>query len=614
MSHGIEIIDPGAGYDVDPLPRDDGGGRFDYDDITEIKPAPVQRMSSLSIHEVKPNTKARRDSALDRDNFAYWRFEKEGDDWSQAVRRALIAPQNEIERMAKKGKGSVLAETKRMSSLRSAHLQRLVDKLNDEEPGNARWEPVYIESNKVNRRTGRIECKSMDVIFKRRLPSPRPSVRYRSTSGGELVDVFAESKPKGDKKDKDKTKDKKDKDRSASPSRDSLVDDPFGNQKFFHSSGKPLDDKSGLPMVDGGLLDLQDPALPTEIPPERPIGYREERGRGDKKDKKDKKRGKSREADDIYGEIVEVGDFEDPAGVVADSLDSMLHRDPEDMPVIEPGGSRSRSRRRSKSKRRRSRDQPESIILPPNYQTRRYMGDHGDSSSESSSESRYGIIDREELSSRTSSATYPSIGRRSSHFDDDRPRKVYREHHPGPSRGGQKYYHGETRVYEEPSRSKQRYSRSYYPPAERIPEARQIGFRDYAGEVVPRSYVEPDSYYPPRARAGPPAMSPILHYPGEMPEKRAESYMQQSIRDEFLDRRERNIRDREARLDEEDYRRRELERMERERELEDMERREAEARYEDEVRREYERRRRMDDDRRYHEDRYRPGDVGYDRY
>lgn len=609
MSH-IEIIDPGdaggGGFEpLSPQPRDDRD-RIPYDDIPEVRPAMHQRMSSLSIHDNKPNTKVRRDSALGQDGFAYWRLEKEGEDWGSAYRRKLIAPQLEIEKMAKKGKGSVLAETTRMGGLRSQHLTRLVDDLNADERGDERWEPVYIKSSKITRRTGKIECKSMDVIVARRKPSPKPGRKYRSSSGGELVDIITEGKSKGDKKDKkdkDKDKDKKkDKDgeKSSSPKRDSFIDDPFSSQPLFHKTGMPMDDQ--------GILDFRNGGLPAEIPADRPIGYDAREPRDEKKGKS--KHGSVKDFDDLG--IINVGDFADPSPAV-DSLDAILgHETSHEVPHSEPGGRRSRSRRRSKSTRRRSPARPESISFPPDF-PRQHGGGYADSSSNSSGQSRYGFdgIDREERSSYTSD-TYSGIGRRGSYYDEGRP-KVYKEHHRGPSRGGVNYY-GDARVYEEPNRSRRRYSRgSFSQAAERIPEARQIAYKDYGGgDLVRRPYDDPDPYYPPqRGRAErPPPVSPILVYPNELP---AERYMDERVRDEavrddYLSRRERDIRDRELRMDvleeqrEEDLRRAE-ERLQRDREYEDM-------RYQEEMdRRHYESRMRAAD-RRYHDDRYGGGLYG----
>lgn len=610
MSHGIEIIDPGdvGGFEPEsPRSRDDFD-RIPYNDIPEVRPPMHQRMSSLNIDDKKSNTKVRRDSALDRDGFSYWRLEKEGEDWGSAYRRKLMAPQNEIEKMAKKGKGSVLAETTRMGALRSQHLTRLVDDMNLDERSGEKWEPVYIKSAKVTRRTGKIECKTMDVILARRRPSPRPSKQYRSSSGGELVDIITESKPKGDRKDK-----KKDKDRSSSPKRDSFLDDPFSSQPLFNSNGKPMDDR--------GVIEFSNAGLPSDIPADRPIGYgaREERVREEKLDK-GRRKSKDRDDDD-FAAILDAGDFVDTPSAAVDSLDAILGRETlPDIPHAEPGRRSSHSSRRRKGTRSRSRSRPESISFPPSYHTRQYMGDHGDSSSTTSNESRYGI-DREERSSYTSQDTYPSIGRRGSHLDPGRP-KVYKEHYSGPSRSAPKYYHGEAKVYEEPARSNRRYSRDSFSQPDRIPETHQIGYKDYVGDVVRRPYDDPDPYRPrPRSRPAPTGLcgGPILHYPGEMPDRRAERYMNEAVRDEYLDQRERDIRERERRMDAVEQHEESLlrqERFRRERELDEAAA--ADARYQEELeRREHDRRMRAGDERKYHDDRYwdaRSGRGYYDRY
>lgn len=585
MTADIEIIDPGdygPGGDPFDAPRASGALPFetrsygrapepDYDDIPEVRPALHQRMSSLSVNDRKSSSKPRRDSALARDNFVYWRIEKQGDDWGYAYRRRLPAPQSEIEKMARKRKGSVLAETRRMGDLRAEHLQRLIKDANKDETGDARWEPVYIESVKVQA-ASKIKCKSMDVILQRRLPSPKSRSRVRKGSG-ELIDVVTvvpknkgEKSKKGDKSEEKKDKEKdEEKEKEKSAKRDSLLDDPFSSTPLFHSSGAPVDDQ-------GVVIDYKDAGLPRDIPPDRPIGAgARDDFKDDKKDKRDKKkRGKSKDRDPLFEPIHDVGDIiADPAPIA--DLDAILGRPTmvagvDDGPIAEPGR-RSRSRRRSKSTRRR----PESISYPPGYGRDMYPGDYSDSAS--SEESHYGIgLDREELSSRTSQDTYHSIGRRGGHYEGEGGRvKVYREHHRGPSRGadGQRYRYSGPDIYDaKAADSRRRYSRGdYYGEPKPIREPRQIAYREYDSREVIRRPLDdplpPDTYY--RRDRGRRASreAPILHYPAEMEERRAEYYMDASMRDEDLGRRERDVRERERRMDAaetEEWRRAELER------------------------------------------------------
>jgi hypothetical protein len=84
----------------------------------------------------------------------------------------VVAPQNDIKKLVRRIQGSVLAETTRMGSLRSTHLEKLIEKLNMEESGDYEWEPVHIQSDKIRRKSGKIECRSMDVVLTRK-PSRR---------------------------------------------------------------------------------------------------------------------------------------------------------------------------------------------------------------------------------------------------------------------------------------------------------------------------------------------------------------------------------------------------------------------------------------------------------
>jgi hypothetical protein len=570
-----------------------------HNDIHEIRPSMHQRLSSLSIHEIKPNHKVRRDSAMDRDNYAYYKIEKRGEDWTQALRRKLSVPQHELEKKAKKGKSSVFEEMRRMGQLRHSHLERLLADLNNDDPGDGRWEVVSIKSERVaNRNLKKAECKSMEVLAARQQhSSPKPK-KYRT---GELVDLAVETKSKSDKKDKNKDKeDKKSKDRSRSPKRDSGVDDPFGETTLF--------DKLGAPMDDRGPLEVSHANLPAHIVPDRPIGAaaREGENKDSKKDKKDKKKGRSKSKDSRPDfEPINGDDIIDilAGNELDDDIDAVLGRSVlnalDDPPQAEPGR-RSRSRRRSQGARARSGHR-EPVSFPPNYHTRQYMGD-SPGSAYSSEESHYGY-DHEERSSYTSQDTYHSLGRHGSHYEDERPR-AYKQHHRGPSAARSRpppnnYHHAHgggapVRVYEEPIRTR-RYSRGgYYANAEPIPEARQIDNGDYAGPLVRRRRptLDPEPRYRQQGRPQRYHDSrPIsLHYPNELPERRVEQYQNDRIRDYELDRREQEIRERERYMDEADRRR--------EREM-DLER---EHRYG-----------RPESGMRYYDDRYRYR-GGYERY
>ena len=590
----VEVIDPGDYGGDDPFApaQSHGGGGgglpFEqprtsepyeprYEDIPEVKPSTEQRMSGLDIGDTRrrsssvkrASSKPRRPSAGQRDNYVYWRLEKEGEDWGAAYRRRIPGTQKEIEKLARKGSNSVLAESRRMGPLRAQHLDRLISDANYGEKGDAKWEAVYIDSVKVGRKTGKIECKSMDVILGRTLPQIKPANKSKV---GELVDILKESKPKdkgdkdkGDKGDKKEKKDK-DKDKDKDSKKDDLnMDDPFDTAPLFHKTGKPMDGQGPLEFKNGGLPDY--------IPADRPIGAgaRDADEKKDKKDKKDKKRSKSRGSN--HDGIIDVLALAEDSAAIP-SLEDILGTD--DGPIAE-AGRRPRERQRSKSARRRGQSwgRADDITVPPRYRRayshhRGGAAEEGDTSSDSSSEqSHYGI--GADLSSRTSNDTYGSIGRRGSHYDDVGRPRVYKEHHRGPShhrnQGG-----GNSR----------RYSRgnAYYASSE-PDRMRQIEYREYAardrdrdhdrGELVRARVVSRDDYDRPRYTSTRQehrrsdrrdSNAPILHYPDEIRGTRAERYMNESVIDEEMDRREYEIRARERRMDieeqEEELRRRDM--------------------------------------------------------
>ena len=568
---GIEIlndpIDVGRFDDVDP-----------FDNSRGSRPSMAQRMSDLNIRsrdrrESKSNIKSKRDSVISKppDKYMFYRLEKYGDDWEAARKNKLAANQSEMAKQVRKWAGSVLKESRVMSELRQEQLKRLVDDANADEDGDGVWEVAWLESDKVKTKDG-IKCRRMDVILGRSTKS-----RERSKSGGEIVDISQPSKSKSKDKDKRKEKDRDRDDGGKEHKRkDSVLDDPFQESVLFHRTGKPMDDR--------GPIEFSNAGLPPEIPRDRPIGKMPE------KEKKEGRRGKSRDRGDDDGDIVRVDEMM-PDGVVGDSIDAILRGDRrsrggsragEPFEPIEVEAGRSRSRRRpSRGGRSRSRprsqSRPESIRFPPSYY-QNYMDERVPSdaiSSTSSGESRYGL-DREERSSYTSQDTFHDMTGRGTHYDDapkyhrDKygEKVYYKEHHRGPSMsrsrgasesrgpGTPKYYPGPVDAYAMPANSRRRSSRAYY--AEPIPEQRQIGYNDdprRSGTMVRRSTY--DSAYDHDRRDPPLRNRDVkLHYPDDMVDLKAqeryryaEDYQKESVKDEFMDRKEGDIRRRESRMD-----------------------------------------------------------------
>jgi hypothetical protein len=603
---GIEILnDPIDVGTYDDFGHDDGGRV----DTRGSRPSMAQRMSGLSIGgpngtrtvERRPSRttgRSKRDSVISStkagDKFQFYRFEKDGTDWQYARRRNLVASQSDMEKQVRKWRGSILEETKRMGELRSSQLKRLIEDVNAEDSSSGSWEAALIDSIRNGTKVTR-----MDVILMR---SNKPkSSNKSSAAAGQLVDVLQPSKDKSKDKDKKegKNKDKDDHDGDKKHDRkDSVLDDPFQESILFDRTGKPMDDKGILEFANGGF--------PPEIPHDRPIGWRPE----PEEHKKGKKREKSKDRGDDFGfdddAIVKVDEHLPDGGMGGDHIDVILRGDGHSR-----RGSRSRSRagsafepieveagRRSgraqsyhgdarrMSSRRRSVSRPDGIRFPPNYDMGRPPSDV--LSSTSSNESRY-ALDREERSSYTSRDTYDDMVGRGSGYDDGHgksyhrdsysrypPEKgtYYKEHHRGPSMSRSRgpsgrttpRYHGGAEVYE--TTGSRRKSTFYNEP---IPEDRRIGFSDdpySAGPLVRRSTYDNGYDHPPPqhrySRNYEEMVRPRdvkLHYPGEDMvdlksrerdfgrERYAEDYQRESVKDDYIDRRERNIGRREDRMD-----------------------------------------------------------------
>ena len=559
-------IDVGRYEDVDPI-----------DTRGASRPSMAQRVSSMSMNDrprrdSRPNIKSKRDSVLSAipEKYMFYRLEKYGDDWEAARKNKLAANQSEMEKQVRKWRGSVISELKAMGNLRASQLQRLVDDANYRDDGDGTWEVVWLESDKVRTKEGSKKCRKMDVILGRSRKS-----RERSKSAGEIVDISrpGNSNSKDSKKKKDKSDDYDDGPKEHKR-KDSVLDDPFQTSVLFHRTGKPMDDHGPLEYANGGL--------PPEIPHDRPIGALVEKKKDDKNGKR--KKLKDRGDDDDIVRVDEmvpddgVGDIEAILRGGGRSRGGSRAGEPFMEPIeVEPGRSRSRRRpsRGARSKSRlRSQSRPDSIRFPPSFYTQNYMGERVPSdamSSTSSGESRYGL-DREERSSYTSQDTYHDITGRGTHYDDH-PRyrdskhgekPYYKEHHRGPSGsrsrgpGTPRYHTGADRdveMYERPGYARRRSSRAYYP--EPIPESRRIGYYEdprRSGALARRSTYD-DRYPRERRDSGLTSRDVKLHYPGDMVDLKAqeryryaEDYQSESVKDEVMDRRERDIRRREDRV------------------------------------------------------------------
>jgi hypothetical protein len=599
---GIDIIDP-------PSP----GGDW-HDDPIDVRPSMQQRMSSMGIYDIESRpSAARRNSGVGkpRDKYVYWTLIKEGDDWQVVRRRRVTAPQEEMERLARKGRKKVLEESRAMSELRSQHFEKLIDDANKAEMGDAIWEPVYIKKDRQIRRgaLGGYEVRSMDVILAR---TSRVAKSRSKSTGGELVDILDTKTSRGRYSKKYKDGSPHDHNR-----RDSLLDDddPFQSKPLFHRTGKPMDEF--------GPIEYNNAGLPPEIPRDRPIGVQIEEKKREKEKDKDNggKRGKSKDRgkgqlkqglDDVIAGALSGASEPLDGGHLGENLDDILDdhkRSPragsragDRLPEVLTGR-RSRSQRRPsgsrpRGSRSRSRmSQADSIQYPPNWATGEFVGDSS-ASSVSSDTSRFGL-EREERSSHTSQDTYHSVTGRGSRFTDDihsgpprgsdyvRDRKGEHRDGYGPAHhghhvdgrdakydGGRKGYKEHSRgpplqraTTYEPYRSQgsRRYSKGgggYY--HEPIPEQRQIGYQhdDRPGQLVRRSTYDDG---PPRTRP-----SVELHYPGDMVdlkarERAAEGYMNSQVRDDYLDRREKEVDRRERQIDEAEFETEERRRRERER-------------------------------------------------
>lgn len=584
--HHFAPIDPNA-YHMDGAVDDGFEGPAEYE---ERRPTVQQRISEMSlhdnIHEQLPRAERRRSftAPATTQDYLFYRFNKNGDDWSSAIKTTISAPAEQIERKARKGKGgsTVLEQMDRMPPLRRGQIEDAVRKLNAHEAGETHWVVAYINAKKEFGRNRKIAVPEMDVILarhKKRRSGVKPL-------GGEVVNIV---NPGTSSRLNDKTYTEETFNRPRKDSGLALLADPIGNLPLFDTDGRPRDEL--------GPIHFNNAGLPPHIPREKPLGAKPERKKEEKGDKRDKSktRSKSLDKDHAEGGIFAVGDdggFGD--GIDAPGVEVMFGEDspdqrgrraksPREHPEVVGGdASRSYSRRRAQAEARglshdKSRSRRGSVHFP-NQHTQQYM-DVGSSSSEASESSHYGFDYAE--SSNTSLGSPGGVPRRGSlvHLQQ-RPDPGYKKHHRGPTRStsyADRPYHGEQHIvtsarsrrdsyiaYERPDEGA-RYERPPRPVRQTtmpILEDRQIAYHD---PYQPRRSqgvvaVHRVSDVPLTRFASADSGLPILHYPDEDRDlyyrddvdrrsSRIEDYQRVKVREDFLKQREREVIARERDLD-----------------------------------------------------------------
>lgn len=499
----------------------------------------AQRLSNMSLRAAFEEREPEKPKSKTKKNFLYYRVEKDGESWRYAQRIEMPGPQSDIEKRAKKKSkdGNVLSQLTKMGDHRRKQLDRLLSDTQEEEGGD--WEISFLEVVKKKETRSTVQPLAMDVILSR---ITKPTLSRSKSRGkpmtGELIDVLdsgkSKSKDKSDdkKKDKDKKKDddkKEDKDKDKDGDGDGDGDDPILLDPFEEM---PLFDKTGKPRDEHGIIPFENAGLPAEIPRERPIGSKPPKRPKDKRDK----------IQDVGGPIdLGAGGVLDVSGILAgggplDTNGVITVGDELGREIPRGRGSlfnevprRSKSRRRASAGRTSNRSKSRSrqgSARYPNSHTRTYLGSSVGSTS--SGESRYGFDENEyETSSRTST------------HDSPRYEKEYRQHYRGPSTDRRRdSYSGDrviipersVRYVQKPERDGLRRSSTH----DNQLVLRRDRYDDYPSQPPPRSYR---------------ASQVDLIYPDEMPEayqvRTAEDYQRSRVRDDYLDRRERNVQYRE---------------------------------------------------------------------
>lgn len=509
-----------------------------------------QRMSSMDIGgdvyiERKPSRKRSesRPSILRRStstsipepiDYELWRFQKDGDEWTQAFQKQLPASQKDlVKKVRSKSKnGTALEQIQKMGPNRLGQVDELVEKKSRQT--GLRWEPAWMENvqSSISRNNKR-DVRVFDVIIARAgLNNTRPSLfkartNSISTRGGERVVLKDRTNSFKDNYDGER-KDWKDMDSGYSKQgggkHKEVVDpDPFGNSKLFAPSGKPLEPDGAIP--------FDEVHLPPHIREDEPIGK-----------KIPKKRSKSHHGDDP-DEIVEVldddGGFkEGGAGEILDSMnfDNILPKSKGKKKKGSQSRSRSKGTTRNRSRSMSRNGAHNEHRSKGSERVGRYMEDHGSISSNGTGDTNFMMED--DNSSFTSSlihhdmAERGSLHRRGSSKHEKLP---FREHYRGPQREhrGSREYVGEQIIV--PHREPRRLSS--YPP-----KLKAIGY----GEPWISGHRSPE--YPrspsPRRAYGVPG----LLYPHEVREadERSEHYVDNYMRrDRLEDARDRELDERE---------------------------------------------------------------------
>ncbi len=554
----------------------------------ERRPTVQQRMSAMSVHddppEIRPRGEPKKSSEVLAD-YVYYRLRKSGDDWGAASKSRIVAPIEDIEKTARKGRGGdgpILDQMKRMSDLRRDMIDEVVHSANKKETGDHRFQVAYITSKKIRKRSGKIEVPEMDLILARTKAKPRG----RGNSVNEEIIKIKENKGSSDKEKKH------DVDGYGRSRKDSVLEplkDPIANLPLFEHDGRPRDEL--------GPIHFNNAGLPPQIPQEKPLGSKAESKKEDKKRDKSRKRSKSRDKHYAEDDVVMVGDVEEfhaaedaplVDGIFAEvSSDKRGRRGkspyPTEHPEVLGEPRRSHSRRRPPTETRgHSRDKSRSrrgSVYIPNQHTREYFNESS-ASSQASDSSHFGFVEYAESSG--TSLTSGGVPRRGSLVRrEPRPETVYKTHHRGPARGAsyaEKSYRDDERVVI-PARSRRESFVAYQerPPAEvryerapprlvrqmttPIPEERQVMYHQ---EVVPvrrmtdapviryvRDTVPPMAGFPEEERE--------VYYRDDLERRssRVEDYQREKVKEEYYKQREQELhaRERDLELAEADMRR-----------------------------------------------------------
>jgi hypothetical protein len=457
-------VDPGGGIEI----LDDRFFEERYEEpafYEERRPPAQHRMSALSIHddhefeEVQPRkerTKVMDDRRLSQD-LLYYRLTKNGDDWSRAFKDVISAPIEQIEKKAREKRGSdgtVLEQMTRMSPLRRGQIENLIEKANDMETGDARWEVVYIKAKKLlsRKKNKVVEVPEMDIILAR---TKKPLKPRQKSNTAELVDLREphQIRPKKEKRYVDDNYSRSRKDSGLA-----MLSDPITNLPLFDVDGRPIDEHGPVHFT----------GLPPQIPRDKPLGAKlEQKKDKDKDDKKGGKRDKSQKRSQSRDKFRDQEHEHDPDVLVVPEgafdgdapLEGMFgelkedkrgrrgksphgHHDHHDHPEVMTGDvTRSHSRRRrggregelrekSTHRREKSRRRGDSVHFP-NRHTQQYF-DGSSISSGGSDISHYGY-EYDAESSNTSIGTHGIPRRGSLVRHESRPDVIYKQHRRGPS-------------------------------------------------------------------------------------------------------------------------------------------------------------------------------------